>query len=155
MNKVKAQLVGIDANDFMTEFAKKRTADFPEISYLHENIFNESFKKLNFDVKTMTLFCHHFEDETLTKFFQQFGQQAKKAIIINDLHRHWLAYYSIAWLTALFSKSYLVKNDAKLSVWRGFSRKELQDIIEKAGFSNYTIKWRWAFRWQVVISCER
>jgi hypothetical protein len=45
----------------------------------------------------------------------------------------------------------MVKNDAKVSVQRGFLKKELEEIIQKAGFSKYEIKWRWAFRYQVVI----
>ena len=70
---------------------------------------------------------------------------------INDLHRHPFAYYSIRILTSLFSKSYLVKNDAPLSVLRGFKKKELSALLDKAGISNYTIQWKWAFRWLVIV----
>jgi hypothetical protein len=37
-----------------------------------------------------------------------------------------------------------------LSVKRAFSRAELQDILRKAGYSKFQIKWKWAFRWQVI-----
>jgi hypothetical protein len=76
---------------------------------------------------------------------------SKKAVIINDLHRHPLAYYSIGLLTTLFSKSPMVKHDSKVSVMRSFRRKELESLLEKAGAKVYTIKWMWAFRWQVII----
>jgi hypothetical protein len=69
---------------------------------------------------------------------------------INDLHRHSLAYYSIKWLTALFSGSYLVKNDAPLSVARGFKKKEWDNIFKAAGISNYKIQWKWAFRYLIL-----
>jgi ubiquinone/menaquinone biosynthesis C-methylase UbiE len=146
-----AQFIGIDANDFMIDFAKKRTANYQNVSYLHQNIFSEEFKKHQFDIVTMTLFCHHFDDESLIKILQQFRKQTRLGIVINDIHRHWFAYHSIAWITKLFLKSYLVKNDAKLSVWRAFRRKDLENIIQKAGFTNYSIRWKWAFRWEVVI----
>ena len=58
-------------------------------------------------------------------------ETAKHGFFINDLHRHPLAYHSIRILTSLFSKSYLVKNDAPLSVLRGFKKKELEDLLIK------------------------
>jgi hypothetical protein len=53
-------------------------------------------------------------------------------------------------LTALFSKSYLVKNDAPLSVKRGFKKSELISLLKKAGFTDYSVKWSWAFRYKIV-----
>lgn len=152
--QLKTTLIGIDANDFMIEFAQKRTAQFPEITYLHQNIFAEAFQEHSFDIVTMTLFCHHFDDESLVKLLKQLKQQSRIAIVINDIHRHWFAYHSIAWITKLFLKSYLVKNDAKLSVWRAFRKSDLENIIQKAGFIRFSIKWKWAFRWEVVLFCE-
>lgn len=148
---VNAQFIGIDANDFMINFAKERTRNYQNISYLHQNIFSEEFQEHSFDIVTMTLFCHHFEDEALIKILQQFRKQTRLGVVINDIHRHWFAYHSIAWITKLFLKSYLVKNDAKLSVWRAFRRKDLVNIIQKAGYTNYSIRWKWAFRWEVVL----
>ncbi|MEO6547187.1 MAG: hypothetical protein ABIN94_04285, partial [Ferruginibacter sp.] len=69
---------------------------------------------------------------------------------INDLHRNPLAYYSIKIITGIFSKSYLVKNDAAVSVKRGFIKKEWQMLINKAGVGNCSIQWRWAFRHLII-----
>jgi ubiquinone/menaquinone biosynthesis C-methylase UbiE len=148
---INAQFIGIDANDFMIDFGTKRTANYPNISYLHQDIYSEEFKEKSFDIVTMTLFCHHFSDESLIKLLQQLKKQTRIGIVINDIHRHWFAYHSIAWITKLFLKSYLVKNDAKLSVWRAFVREDLEKIVQKAGFTNYSIRWKWAFRWEVVL----
>jgi hypothetical protein len=98
-----------------------------------------------------TLFFHHFTTKQLIDIFTLLKEQAKLGIVINDLHRHWLAYYSIKFLTKLFSKSSMVKYDAPLSVLRGFRKKELIEILQKAGVENYSLKWKWAFRWQLVI----
>lgn len=151
---INAQFIGIDANDFMINFAKERTHNYQNINYLHQNIFSKEFQKHSFDIVTMTLFCHHFEDEALIKILQQFRKQTRLGVVINDIHRHWFAYHSIAWITKLFLKSYLVKNDAKLSVWRAFRKSDLENIIQKAGYTKYSIRWKWAFRWEVVLSCE-
>ena len=69
---------------------------------------------------------------------------------INDLHRNTLAYYSIRILTRWFSKSYLVKNDAPLSVLRGFKKNEWEAIMQQAGIQHYSIEWKWAFRWLIT-----
>ena len=150
---INAQFIGIDANDFMIDFGTKRTTNYPNISYLHQDIYSEEFKEKSFDIVTMTLFCHHFSDESLITLLQQLKKQTRIGIVINDIHRHWFAYHSIAWITKLFLKSYLVKNDAKLSVWRAFVREDLEKIIQKSGFTKYSIRWKWAFRWEVVLSC--
>jgi ubiquinone/menaquinone biosynthesis C-methylase UbiE len=148
---INVQFIGIDANDFMIDFGTKRTANYQNISYLHQDIFSEEFKEKTFDIVTMTLFCHHFSDESLIKILQLLKKQTRIGIVINDIHRHWFAYHSIAWITKLFLKSYLVKNDAKLSVWRAFVREDLEKIIQKSGFTKYSIRWKWAFRWEVVL----
>ena len=74
----------------------------------------------------------------------------RKGFFINDLHRHWLAYYSIQIITSIFSGSYLVKNDAPLSVARGFKKKEWATMIAAAGIANCSIQWKWAFRHLIV-----
>jgi len=74
-------------------------------------------------------------------------RECKSGFFINDLHRHFLAYHSIRLLTRTFSKSRLVKNDAPISVTRGFSRADWQRILTDAGLNDYHLYWRWAFRW--------
>jgi 2-polyprenyl-3-methyl-5-hydroxy-6-metoxy-1,4-benzoquinol methylase len=113
------------------------------------------YKAVNFtrkpDIIFSSLFCHHFSDAQLTEQLQWLSKQARHGFFINDLHRHPLAYYSIKWLTSLFSRSYLVKNDAPLSVLRGFSKNEWKSLLKNSSIHNYSIKWRWAFRWLIVI----
>jgi hypothetical protein len=74
-----------------------------------------------------------------------------KYVVINDLHRHWLACYLIKYITAFFSKTYLVKYDAPLSVARSLTRQEWVSMLEQAGLKKYSIKWMWAWRWQIII----
>ncbi len=103
------------------------------------------------DIIFNSLFCHHFDDEALVEMLKWMKNNAQKGFFIADLHRHWLAYFSIKWLTALFSKSYLVKNDAPLSVKRGFTQKEWSKLLEMAGIVNCKIYWKWAFRYLIVV----
>jgi 2-polyprenyl-3-methyl-5-hydroxy-6-metoxy-1,4-benzoquinol methylase len=148
--EINSELIGIDANPNIIAFAQKHTSQ-KNISYQAVNIFSEDFKKQQFDVVIATLFFHHFDSDQLAEFLSQLRRQTSIGIVINDLHRHWFAYYSIKWLTALFSKSPMVKNDAALSVARSFRKNDWITILEKAGIKNYKMRWMWAFRWQVII----
>ncbi len=148
---LKSSLMGIDANPSIIEFARANSNEFSEIKYETVNILSDDFKRRQFDIVFATLFFHHFSSNQLIHLFRSLQGQSKMGVVINDLHRHWLAYFSIKLLTALFSKSSMVKYDAPLSVLRGFRRKELIEILQKAGIKNYSLRWRWAFRWQLII----
>jgi 2-polyprenyl-3-methyl-5-hydroxy-6-metoxy-1,4-benzoquinol methylase len=150
---VSATFTGIDANPNIIEFAKKNSAEFPEIRYEALDILSEDFRNREFDLVFATLFFHHFTSTQLIEIFSLLKRQTKVGIVINDLHRHWLAFYSIKLLTSLFSKSSMVRFDAPLSVLRGFKKKELIEILQNAGIQNYTLRWQWAFRWQLIIRC--
>jgi 2-polyprenyl-3-methyl-5-hydroxy-6-metoxy-1,4-benzoquinol methylase len=144
-------LTGIDANPNITSYAREKSIDFKNIQLEVTNIFSDEFRQREFDIILGTLFLHHFTEEELIGFFSSLKNQARYGIIINDIHRHPLAYYSIKILTQLFSKSAMVKFDAPLSVLRAFKKKELENILQNAGIKKYQLKWKWAFRWQLVI----
>ena len=144
-------LTGVDANAFMLNYAAPKCEQFSNIQFQQSDIFSPEFQQQRFDILTCSLFCHHFSDESLVQLLKQLYKQAGTAVIINDLERNPMAYYSIKALTQAFSKSYLVKNDAPLSVLRAFRKSELESILQKAGITNYWLKWQWAFRWQLVL----
>ncbi len=151
----KVQLMGIDANPHIIDYAKKQSNGFENLNFETLDIFSNDFRSQGFDIIMATLFLHHFSDGELISLFRSLKEQAKTGVIVNDIHRHPVAYYSIKWLTAIFSKSTMVKFDAPLSVLRAFTRNELTSILEKAGVENYQLKWKWVFRWQLIIFADR
>ncbi|MBK5278086.1 MAG: methyltransferase domain-containing protein [Bacteroidia bacterium] len=144
--------VGIDANPSIVAFAKEHSTAHGNIEFEAQNIFSKEFQERKFDVVLTTLFLHHFDSEQLIALFKQLKTQAEIGIVVNDLHRHPLAYYSIKLLTRFFSRSSMVQYDAPLSVLRAFKKQELITILKQAGIHNYTLKWKWAFRWQIIIN---
>ncbi|PZX49928.1 methyltransferase domain-containing protein [Algoriphagus chordae] len=143
--------VGIDANRNIIDLAAIRLADLAKVSWRVQNVFEAEFSEEKVDISTCTLFTHHFTDSELVGLLKSLKAKSRLGIVINDLHRHWIAYYSIKLLTRLFSKSEMVQNDAPLSVLRSFSRTDWERILNKAGIKDFTISWNWAFRWQVNI----
>jgi ubiquinone/menaquinone biosynthesis C-methylase UbiE len=144
------QLKGIDINPECIAYAKqqKRNRGIEFVLSDYKNIFPNPKPDIIFS----SLFCHHFTEEELIFMLRWMQNNSQLGFFINDLHRHWLAYYSIKFLTKIFSRSYLVKNDAPLSVQRGFTRQEWNAVFNDAGIRNFSCKWRWAFRWLITCS---
>lgn len=142
------EVEGIDANPHIIQFAKQNCKPFNEITFVANDVFKNT---KTYDIITATLFVHHFDDDQLVKLFKSMHDHSKIGVVINDIHRHSLSYHSIRLLTRFFSKSAMVKFDAPLSVRRAFKRQELIHILKKAGIKNYSLKWKWAFRWQLIM----
>ena len=140
--------IGIDLQANCIEFAKTNCEAFPDIQLLCDD-FRNVFAQGKIDIVHASLFCHHFTEDEIIAFLQLCNKQ-KAIFVINDLERNPLAYYSINWLTWLFSKSHLVKNDAPLSVKRGFKKTEWKSILEQAGIKHYSVQNYWAFRHLVI-----
>jgi 2-polyprenyl-3-methyl-5-hydroxy-6-metoxy-1,4-benzoquinol methylase len=149
--KLKIKLIGVDATISAIEYAKNRSSSYPEITYIHADVMSDKLLTNQFDIVISSLFTHHFEDESWIQLIKKMTTCARYAVVINDLHRHWFAYHSIGILTKIFSKSPMVKHDSKLSVLRSFKRSELESLLKQAGIRNFSIRWMWAFRWQVII----
>ena len=150
-HRLPVELTGIDANQFMLDYAAEKSQEYPEISFQQHDIFAPEFRAQPFDVITCSLFCHHFTDDELVRCCGSGSSRRWLAVIINDLHRHPVAYHSIKWLTRLLRRLLPGAHDAPLSVARAF-RRDWQRCCAQAGIAKYELRWRWAFRWQVVIA---
>lgn len=142
---------GIDMNPEMTRYSIRKTRPHPSVQFITMNVFDPALNNLEADIFMNSLFCHHFDTPDLEKLVRILYINAKVGVIINDLHRHWFAYHSIKIITALFSRSSLVKYDGPVSVLRSLTRNEWKEILERAGISKYTIRWKWAWRWQILL----
>ncbi|MEQ1553296.1 MAG: methyltransferase domain-containing protein [Ferruginibacter sp.] len=147
-NKVSACFVGVDINEHCIAFAKSRINE-KDVSFICSDYKLTEFPEKP-DIIFSSLFCHHFANEELKGMNEWLKNNASIGFFINDLHRHWLAYYTIKILTAIFSKSYLVKNDAPISVLRGFKKNELKEVFTNTNMAISKTKWAWAFRWLVI-----
>jgi 2-polyprenyl-3-methyl-5-hydroxy-6-metoxy-1,4-benzoquinol methylase len=146
----KVKLTGVDMNGDCVEFMKEACKDIPGISGVVMDY--RDFLKMNntVDVIHCSLFCHHLKDEELHELFECMNTYARVGFVINDLQRHWFAYYSIKFLTRVLNGSALVKNDAPVSVLRGFRKNELNKLLQKANVPDASIDWKWAFRYLVI-----
>lgn len=146
--KLPVKLCGIDINEECIAYASEQKGN-ESIQFIWSD-YRRVKPDHKPDIIFSSLFCHHFTDEELVAQLQWMEKNSEIGFFINDLHRHPLAYFSIKILAAVFSRSYLVKNDAPLSVKRGFTKKDWEALFSSAGIYHYQCKWRWAFRWLVT-----
>ncbi len=144
------QLTGIDYNADCIEYASQLCKDIPNIQFIQSDFYGSRILNMKFDIVICALFCHHQNDEQLNDYLNLIWKTSSVGIVINDLHRHWFAFYSIKLLTCFLSKSPLVKNDASLSVHRSFRKKEWEIYFGKTEIKSFNIQWKWAFRWLVT-----
>ncbi|OXA76723.1 Methyltransferase domain-containing protein [Flavobacterium aquidurense] len=151
-NKLTFQLTGIDANEFTINYAKKLSQEYSNIEYKCLDIFSEDFKTIKFDIILCTLTLHHFTNEQILKIISIFNNNAEIGIIINDLHRSKTAYRLFELICFVFNLNSMSREDGLISILRGFRKKELVEFSKKLDLKNYTINWKWAFRYQWIIT---
>jgi ubiquinone/menaquinone biosynthesis C-methylase UbiE len=139
-------VTALDLNPRVGDFARKHQRP---VNLVVGSAHNLPFEDQSFDIAHVSLFLHHCTDDEAKTLLLRLSRIARYGIVINDLHRHVVAYLSISLLTRLFSRSVLVRHDAPVSVQRGFLRPELSALLP-ARFPT-SISRRWAFRWCVAI----
>jgi 2-polyprenyl-3-methyl-5-hydroxy-6-metoxy-1,4-benzoquinol methylase len=153
-NNVDVSFTAIDINKDCIAYAKANVIS-QKVDFIVSDYSAVHFRTAKPDIIFSSLFCHHFSDDQLVQMLAWMNENASVGFFINDLHRHLLAYYFIRISSEIFSRSYLVKNDAPLSVLRGFRKIEWERLLIKAGLKNASVKWRWAFRYLVTCRAQK
>ena len=148
-NNYSFNLIGIDANLAAIEYAKELSKEYSELSFKTIDILSEDFKKQSYDVVLCTLFLHHFKNEELISFLKTTTNKATIGVVVNDLHRHKLAYYLFK-LIGFFIKNKMVRKDGLTSVLRAFKREDLENIAKEIKV-HFSIQWKWAFRYLWIL----
>jgi len=151
-NNLKFKLTGIDANPFTIEYAKELSISYPNIHYQCEDIFGNHVMGLKYDIALLTLTLHHFKDNEIADLLETCHKNANLGIVINDLHRSSIAYRLFQALCFVLRLNPVSRHDGLASILRGFKREELIPLAEKLNCKNYRIQWKWAFRYQWIIS---
>jgi hypothetical protein len=147
---VRLDLVGIDRNPQATIAAAGATPPDAPIRYITADVF-EVPDELRPDLVISALFAHHLDDEELVRFLRWMESRARLGWLINDLHRHVLAYRVARWTPGLLRMSRLVRHDAAISVARAFETRDWQLFLDQAdlGEPPPTVTWHFPFRYAV------
>ncbi len=95
------------------------------------------------DYVTCSLFLHHFTDEQIVGLLAAFRHISTRAVLVNDLERHFLAQHFVPLTRWLFRWDPVVVHDAPVSVEAAFKSTELENLARRAGFTHPQV---WTFR---------
>ncbi len=147
------QLTGTDISSEAIHLAQQECLAWKNnnISFHLQTQLRPQLSESGFDIILATMVCHHLNDEELVVFMQDLLKGVRRAVIINDLHRHRIAYYLYALISPWLFRNRLITHDGLISIRRGFTRAEWRLLLQKAGISHYEIRWCFPFRWQVIL----
>lgn len=145
------KLIGIDLNEKSLAYANEISTEYPQISFLNQDILEIDSVKSSFDIIICTLTLHHLRNEEIKEVMEKSVELATVGVVINDLQRSTIAYYLFKIFSFFFIKGYIAKNDGLVSIKRGFKKQELLYFARELRLKQYQIDWKWAFRYRWVI----
>lgn len=104
------------------------------------------------DIVTATQFLHHIDTPELTRVVTQLMRLSRLGVVINDIHRHPVAWMAV-WVAArLISRNCYIRHDGPLSVAKGFRAEDWQLMAQMLPAYDWHWSWRPLFRYAAVIS---
>jgi 2-polyprenyl-3-methyl-5-hydroxy-6-metoxy-1,4-benzoquinol methylase len=150
-NGKKVQLSGIDGNQNILDYAKQKNGNHASIEYKQADILDPQYELEPCDILISSHFMYHFTDEELIDFIEKAKKRVTKAIIFSELHRSFLSFLLFKIFGRFMPFSRMVKEDGLIAIQRSFKREELKHILKNAGVISYSLSWKWAFRYLLVI----
>lgn len=127
---IAADLVGIDLNPNSAPAARAVTPRDLRIAYR-----TGDYATLDepFDLIVSSLVTHHMPEDQLVAFLRHMERVSARGWMVNDLHRHRLAYAGFPVLARLMGCHRIVREDGALSIARSFRAPEWQALLAQAG----------------------
>jgi SAM-dependent methyltransferase len=109
----------------------------------------------SFDVVTASLFLHHFDAPELPGLLTGLHRLARRALVVNDLHRALVPWLFGRAAFPLLFRSRVSVEDGLLSIRRGFRPDELRAAFAAAGIALVSIRRSWPYRLLAVAPAPR
>jgi SAM-dependent methyltransferase len=132
----RVQIDALDRQSPTLEIASKLSVEYPEISFVESDMLTWQPSD-RYDLVLCTLVLHHFSEGDAVRVLQQCRKFSRKFILVSDLSRGWVATGGAYLLTALIFREPMTKHDARLSVARAFSFREMRQLARQAGWTDF------------------
>ena len=129
--KIAAELVGIDLNPRSLPAAEAETPRCMPIEYRTGDYADTAGEGWDFVISSSV--THHMTDDQLHAFLRFMEAEARIGWMINDIHRHALAYHGFPILARAMGWHRMVREDGRLSIQRSFRAGEWREIIAASG----------------------
>lgn len=143
-------IAAVDISERNLRVSRERLGVSPDVDLVRADSLRLPFAPRSFDIVTASLFLHHFRDEDVVRLLADFGRIAKHAVIINDLIRNLVPYYFTRIAGPVLAASFLTRNDGPVSVLRGFTIAEMNDLARRAGLAVRELKTLFPYRLSLI-----
>lgn len=150
MRGVETFIAAVDISERNLRISRAQLGVSSEINLVRADSLHLPFVARSFDFVTASLFLHHFRDDDVVRLLADFGRIARRAVIVNDLVRNLVPYYFTRIAGPILAASFLTRNDGPVSVLRGFTPGELNDLARRAGLKVRDIKRVFPYRLSLV-----
>lgn len=143
-----ATIDAVDLQAATISIAESLSAGFPEIRYHCANI-QDFGQDQAYDLVLFSLALHHFTEEQAVQLLRRCRELSHGNVLVSDLRRSRLAQWSVALLTTFIFREPMTRNDARVSIERAFSFRELDKLAQAAGWRDFGHK-RFRFARQAI-----
>jgi len=108
------------------------------------------FSQGSFDLVVCNHMFHHFSGHRAVQLLRALSEVARNAVVINDLHRHWLPW---AFVRAMpwFWRHRVSRLDGAASIRQAYTKSELTELASAAGFRDVEVRRLAPFRLGLVL----
>ena len=136
MNHVAVQITAVDFQRPTLELAMDRSKTYPEIAFLESDVFK--FVPISpADFVFCSLALHHFADDAAIRLLRRARVMARRRVLVADLERTDFGIAGIYLLTACVFREPMTRFDARLSIRRAFSFREMRQLASAAGWKPF------------------
>ena len=111
-NRITARVVALERDALAWKKRLGKPASLGEITIVRGDALAPPFGAASFDFVLASQLLHHFHDDQIIALLRTWARLARRAIIVNDLVRHPLAYHGIRLLTRGFTRNEMTRTDA-------------------------------------------
>jgi ubiquinone/menaquinone biosynthesis C-methylase UbiE len=130
------QIDAVDQQASTLELAQKASAGFPEIRYAQGDALSYT-SPLTYDFVLCSLALHHFTETDAARLLRQARVLSHGNVLVADLERSTFTSLSIWLLTSTIFREPMTRHDARASVRRAFSYRELDQLAVAAGWEHF------------------
>ena len=113
------RLIGIDLNPRAEPAARAATDPARDIEYRTGDLFAlDPGERIDFVISSLV--THHMDDAIIGRFLMWMETRAVRGWFVNDLRRHWFAFYGFRALATVMRWHRFVRHDGPVSVARSF-----------------------------------
>jgi SAM-dependent methyltransferase len=143
-------ITATDVSEEILELAHRHLAGRGSITLQAADATKLPYTDESFDFVTCNLALHHFPPDAAVLVLSEMYRVARRAILINDLERGRVGWWSARLLFGVITRDPLTSHDGPLSVLRAYTVEEIEALAKAANIPNARARRRPMFRLELV-----